>query len=181
MPSYAALLRGIGPSNPNMRNEKLRGVFERLGFDDVASVISSGNLVFRSDDTDVPTLETSIEEALRTDLGINSTTLLRSADELEAMIAADPFGDLEHGRASYLTATFRKDRGAMPEPPEFAPGSGARIVGTDDARSAIYIVTDTTSTSTPDVMALLEKTFGKAITTRTWKTVQRIATKMPPQ
>lgn len=182
MPSYAALLRGIGPSNPNMRNEKLRGVFERLGFDDVASVISSGNLVFRSGDTDVPTLETRIEDALHADLGINSTTLLRSADELETLIAADPFGDLEHGRASYLTATFLKDRGPMPDPPKFAPNnSGARIVGTDDASSAIFIVTDTTSTSTPDVMTLLEKAFGKAITTRTWKTVQRIATKVPPQ
>lgn len=28
MPIYAALLRGIMPTNPNMRNEKLRGVFE---------------------------------------------------------------------------------------------------------------------------------------------------------
>lgn len=179
MPSYAALLRGIGPSNPNMRNEKLRAVFERLGLDDVASVISSGNLVFRTDETDTPALETRIEEALHADLGITSATLLRTADELHAMIATDPFGDLEHGRASYLTATLLKDRGPMPDPPEFGADDAVRIVGTDDARSAIFIITDTTSTSTPDVMGLLEKAFGKNITTRTWKTVQRIAAKLP--
>lgn len=179
MPSYAALLRGIGPSNPNMRNEKLRGVLERQGFDDVASVISSGNLVFRSDETDIPALESRIEDALHADLEIDSATLLRTAEELEAMIAAEPFGDLEHGRETYLTTTFLKDRGPMPDPPEFARDSGARIVGTDDAHGAIYIVTNTTSTSTPDVMTLLEKAYGKGITTRTWKTVQRITSKMP--
>jgi uncharacterized protein (DUF1697 family) len=181
MPFYAALLRGIGPSNPNMRNEKLRGVFERLAFRDVASIISSGNLVFGSEETDAPALEARIEEALHADLGINSATILRNADELDAVIATDPFGDLEHSRASYLTATFLKDRGPMPDPPEFAPEGGARIVGTDDAHSAVFIVTDTTLTSTPDVMGLLEKAFGKGITTRTWKTVQRIAAKLPAE
>ena len=36
---YVALLRGIGPTNPNMRNEKLRGFFEVLVFEDVQTVI----------------------------------------------------------------------------------------------------------------------------------------------
>lgn len=42
MTTYVALLRGIVPLNPNMRNEKLRGVFEKLGFTNVRTVISSG-------------------------------------------------------------------------------------------------------------------------------------------
>jgi uncharacterized protein (DUF1697 family) len=45
---YTALLRGIGPSNPNMRNEKLREVFQKLGFQNVQTVISSGNVLFES-------------------------------------------------------------------------------------------------------------------------------------
>jgi uncharacterized protein (DUF1697 family) len=179
MPSYAALLRGIVPMNPNMRNEKLRGVFERLGLSDVASVISSGNLVFRSDETDVPALETRIEEALTASLGINSATLLRDAAELDAMIAGNPFGDLEHGPATYLTVTFLKDRGPLPTFPEFPPDDGSRLVGVDAECSAIYIVTDTTTADTPGVMALLDRTLGKGITTRTWKTVLRLVNKLP--
>jgi uncharacterized protein (DUF1697 family) len=50
---YVALLRGIGPSNPNMRNEKLRGVFEKLGFDNVQTVISSGNVLFQTPTKDM--------------------------------------------------------------------------------------------------------------------------------
>ena len=48
MTKYIAFLRGIGPGNPNMRNEKLRGAFEELGFKNVQSVISSGNVIFDS-------------------------------------------------------------------------------------------------------------------------------------
>ncbi|MEK7152950.1 MAG: DUF1697 domain-containing protein [Patescibacteria group bacterium] len=32
MPKYVALLRGIAPSGKNMQNDKLRGVFEKLGY-----------------------------------------------------------------------------------------------------------------------------------------------------
>src|SRR5690242_12977005 len=52
MPLFAALLRGIAPSGTNMTNDKLRGVFEGLGLQDVASVVSSGNIVFRSSHVD---------------------------------------------------------------------------------------------------------------------------------
>jgi uncharacterized protein (DUF1697 family) len=50
--------------NPNMRNEKLRGVFEGLGLTNVKTVISSGNVLFESPREDVPALEAEIEDAL---------------------------------------------------------------------------------------------------------------------
>lgn len=48
MKSYVALLRGVTPTNPKMRNENLRGVCVGMGLSDVATVISSGNILFRS-------------------------------------------------------------------------------------------------------------------------------------
>src|SRR6476661_8802763 len=70
MRSYAALLRGIAPSGTNMTNDKLRGVFERLGFAEVASVLASGNIVFHGEVTDVASLELRIENALANHLGL---------------------------------------------------------------------------------------------------------------
>ncbi|MFD6216460.1 DUF1697 domain-containing protein, partial [Nocardia salmonicida] len=75
MESYAALLRGIMPTNPNMRNEKLRGVFEGLGFEKVASVLTSGNVVFRTAD-DPADLEDRIQQALNAELGIPGGTII---------------------------------------------------------------------------------------------------------
>ncbi|MGH7573916.1 MAG: DUF1697 domain-containing protein [Longimicrobiales bacterium] len=176
---YAALLRGIGPSDPNMRNDKLCGVFEGLGFDRVASVISSGNIVFASAGTDVPALESRIQEALRRELGIAGGTIIRSQLELQALVDRDPFPSMTHGRATYLTATFLKHAAepagdALPQPGDPA----MRVVAYDATARAVLAVTDTTISKTPDFMGWLESRYGKDITTRTWLTVQRVLKKL---
>ncbi len=183
MVAYCALLRGIAPSNPNMRNEKLRGVFEGLGFGDVASVLASGNIVFSAPDTTVPALESRIQEGLATELGIKGGTILRTRDELADLLAAEPFGDLEHSRETYLTATFLKvPLDPVPDPMPGPDLPSVRLVGYDREARAILTVTDNTDPQTPDFMQWLEKVFrddAVEITTRTWLTVQRILKKMP--
>ena len=142
MHQYAALLRGIAPSGPNMTNDKLRGVFERLGFADVGSVLASGNIVFRSIDTDVPTLEQRVEDGLATDLGISSRTIIRSHSELRALLDSDPFPGLTHGRDTYLTATFIKDATTVPDAIPEQPDARTQVVRYDRAARAVLAVTD---------------------------------------
>ncbi|WP_330229217.1 DUF1697 domain-containing protein [Nocardia sp. NBC_00508] len=179
MNAYAALLRGIMPSNPNMSNAKLRAVFESLGFEDVASVLASGNIVFRSADTDVPALEERIQEALIRGLGIGGGTIIRSYEELRALLDTDPFPGLTHGRGTYLIATFLKDTATPPDTLPEQPDPLTRIVGYDKAARAFLAVIDNSDPGkTPDFMAWLDRTYGKDITTRTWLTVERIAKKI---
>ncbi|GAB2707687.1 DUF1697 domain-containing protein [Nocardia thraciensis] len=179
MNRYAALLRGIMPSNPNMRNEKLRGVFEGLGFDAVGSVLSSGNIVFGCAATDVPELETRIQRALNAELGIGGGTVIRSRDELRALVDSDPFPGLTHGRETYLTVTFVKD-GAQgpPGPPPERLRQAVRVVRYDEPARALLSVVDNSSPSTPDYMGWLESVYGKDITTRTFLTVRRVLAKL---
>jgi uncharacterized protein (DUF1697 family) len=164
-----------------MKNEKLRGVFERLGFGDVRSVISSGNILFVADETGDPAArEAEIEAALHEDLGITSTTILRSRDDLQALVDCDPFPGLTHGTETYLTATFLQHREAMPAvAPELPAGSLSEIVHLDGPAAAVCAITDNSRQgTTPDLMARLEKALGPDITTRTWKTVERILAKL---
>src|SRR5579871_1962701 len=84
---YVALLRGIGPSNPNMHQKKLEGVLEELGFTNVKAIISSGNVVFGSPSKDIAKLEEKIEKAWPIKLGFNSMTIVRSSDQLKALVA----------------------------------------------------------------------------------------------
>jgi uncharacterized protein (DUF1697 family) len=174
---YVALLRGIGPGNPNMHNDKLRGVFESLGLENVQSVISSGNVLFESPSRDVSLIETMIEEAFPRQLGFTSTTIIRSLKELEQIIALQPFGESKHDQTTYLTVTFLKH-----EPPEKigsakSPENDAyKIVAFTDR--AICSITDLTSGKGTQLMAWLERHYGKQITTRTWKTVERIVKRM---
>ncbi|MGD2061304.1 MAG: DUF1697 domain-containing protein [Acidimicrobiia bacterium] len=176
MTRYVALLRGIGPGNPNMRNEKLRGVCEHLGLDNVQTVISSGNIVFDSDRS--PTeIETMLEAAWPSRLGFDATTILRSQRELEELAASDPFEGSEHTRETYLLTTFAKRElsydFSFPHQPE---GKDYRMVGGTERE--LFSVTDTVNGTSLDVMSWLEDTFGKEISSRTWLTVSRILKRM---
>jgi len=156
---YAVLIRGIGPGNPNMKNEKLCAALESLGFTNVHAIISSGNLIFESKSRDSAKLESQIEKAFADKLGLTKNfVVIRSKDELEELIASNPFKGKEHGEKSYLLVTFFKDRNAV------KGGFIASVIDTEDMR-------------TPEFMSNLEKKYGKQITSRTWLTIGRIVKK----
>lgn len=153
---YVALLRGIGPLNPNMKGEKLKALFLGLGFKNVKTVIASGNVVFESRSKNATLLEEKIEKELPKKLGFNSTTIIRDYAEFKALAKKDPFKGVIDEKPNYLVVTFFKDR-----------------------RSELSTVLKTgTSDTTVNFMSKLERIHGKAITTRTWKTVNRIIKKM---
>jgi uncharacterized protein (DUF1697 family) len=152
---YVALLRGIGPTNPNMRGEKLKAVFEGLGFKNVHTVIASGNVVFDSSSKNANALETKIEKELPKKLGFTRAAIVRSQAELEALVAKKPFKGVKDEKPNYLIVTFFKDR-----------------------RPELCSVINMTTGTTPTFMIDIERKHGKAMTTRTWKTVHRILKKM---
>ena len=176
MKKYVAFLRGIGPGNPNMRNDKLCAVFEGIGFSAVSPVISSGNIIFESDGIDILEMETRIERAIESKLGFTTTAIVRSATQLQKLIAANPFGDKVHSSTSYLLVTFQKNPKKLQFELPYQPlGKSYQVIGSVD--DTFFTVTDTTLVKTPDVMTWLEKELSKEISSRTWNTVVRISKK----
>jgi len=66
--------------------EKLRGLFEGLGFKEVETFIASGNVIFTSNSKDAVALQGKIEGYLGKSLGYEVKTFLRTTSEL-AVIA----------------------------------------------------------------------------------------------
>ena len=156
MPTYVALLRGVMPTNPNVKSEQLKRAFESLGFKHVATVLASGNVVFESPSKSAAGLETKVEKALHDQLKFKTTAIVRSREQLERLVQSDPFkGVKADDKANYLICTFFKDM-----------------------RKELCTVVDRSSDTTPAFMRELEKAHGKEITTRTWKTIARILEKM---
>ena len=177
MQKYVALLRGIMPSNPNMSNENLRRLFGDLGFQNVRTVISSGNVLFETNTKSNTALEARIENALPERLGFKSTTIIRSADQLQALIESNPFKNIVDAPQSRLNVTFLKNLPTAKLTYPFVSESKTfKLTAIYDR--AICSIMDTTTGRTPDLMLWLEKQFGKEITTRTWRTVHRIIQKL---
>jgi len=177
MPKYVALIRGIGPGDPRKTNDKLRGVLESLGLSNVQSVISSGNVMFESDEKDTTKLEAMIEAAWPRQLGFQAATIVRSQQQLQAVIDANPFNGITHGDSSYLLVTFFKHHTTPAFDLPFQPaGKPYKIVGYNN--DVLFSITDNTAAKTTDLMTWLEKQFTKDITSRTPLTVQRILKKM---
>ena len=171
------MLRGIGPTNPNMRNEKLREVFVDLGFDNVRTVISTGNVLFDSPSSAMKRFETQVEEAFPKQLGFKSSTIIRSKKQLQDLVDGDPFDGVEHTKKTSLNVTFLKKKPRKKLTVPLRPDDrDYTIVAIDDR--TIFSVIDLTSAKTPDLMAWLDKEFGKEITTRTYRTVQKILKKL---
>ena len=176
MQQYVALLRGIAPSGRHMTNDLLRGVVERLGFEGVVSVLSSGNLVFRGAEQPVPDLERRVEQALVADLGVTSRTLIRTGVEVQALVASDPFPGLVHGPDTYLTATFLRHPTPQPAVGVELLDPRSRVVRYDPAARVLLAVIDNTGPRAGSrFVGWVERAYGKDLTMRSWLTVQRVA------
>lgn len=179
MGTYVALIRGIGPGDPRKSNESLRGVLEELGYAEVRSVISSGNVVFAVGDPavdaeDVDALGDRIEAAWPELRGFTATTIVRSRTQLAALVERLPYGDLPHGRESYQLVTFFKH----PPAEAVAPPADLAVTSLGLVDGTLCSYSDTTATRTPDAMKWMESVYGKESTSRTPLTLGRILKKM---
>lgn len=92
MPAYAAFLRGINLGRRRVKSEDLCRCLAELGFDDVATFRASGNAIFATASREAPEkLASRIERQLATSLGYEVRVFLRTAAEVRAMAAHEPF------------------------------------------------------------------------------------------
>jgi uncharacterized protein (DUF1697 family) len=176
---YAAMIRGIGPANPNMRGDKLVEAFTSCGFSNVRAFLGSGNVLFESDITDTTKLEQLAEVVLPRLLGFERDVLIRSQADFQALADATPFGNRKHENSgkTYLTVTFfktpPKDLPPLPYIPEGKPFEVVAFIN-----GALCCVVDLEAGKTPDLMVWLDRQFTKRITTRTWSSVTRMLAKL---
>jgi uncharacterized protein (DUF1697 family) len=169
MRRYVALLRGVSPSNAKMSD--LKKAFEAARFTDVKTVLSSGNVVFTVREALAASLERRAEAAMKHHLGTAFLTIIRPIEALRELLAADPYSAFRIDPNAKRVVTFLRHK----------PGSklklpievdGARILA---VRGREVLTAYVQSPKGAVFMTLIEKTFGKEATTRSWDTVARIA------
>ena len=169
MPRYVGFLRGVSPMNSKM--PELRRCFEGVGFTDVKTVLSSGNVVFDARATSETALERKAESAMMKQIGRTFYTIVRPANALRELLDADPYAAFRLPRNAKRVITFLREphNTKLSLPLEV---DGARILAMNGREIFTAYVP---SSRGPVFMTLIEKTFGKNVTTRTWDTVKKCA------
>jgi uncharacterized protein (DUF1697 family) len=156
----------------------LQALFAEMGFDEVATFIASGNIIFNSTATDRSRLEASIERALGESLGYSVTTFLRTTDELAAVAARDPFGKPVPPGGRLFVGFLRQA-----QPPAARRKVAALGTATDAFRvhgRELYWLCASPSMQSIASGATLEKTLGGPATLRNINTVRRLVARYPP-
>ena len=86
-----------------VKMDRLRALFGELGFTGVETFIASGNVLFDAASRSPAALERRIETHLHAALGYEVATFIRTAEELAAIAALDPFaGGADDGRTLFV-------------------------------------------------------------------------------
>ena len=95
MTIYIALLRGINVGGKNIiKMADLKRTFENMGLSLVQTYIQSGNILFKSQESE-ETLCKKIEKEIEEVFGFFVTIILRTAAEIEWIICNCPFSEKE--------------------------------------------------------------------------------------
>lgn len=180
MNRYIGFLRAINITGRTIKMERLRGLIEALGFDNVATFIASGNVIFDTAEGDTVALEGRIEDQLREELGYEVITFLRTPAEVAAIAAREPFGPDEAAEAFATMVALLK------APPAKAAREKlmAYRSASDDFHvhgREVYWLRRSQVSEKNFAMAGFEKVLNMSSTIRGMNTVRRLAAKYPAE
>ncbi len=170
------MLRGINVgSHKQVKMEVLRKVFESLGFSHVKTFLNSGNVVFETERSDPGVLKTKIEEVLKKEFGFEISVLVRSMDEIRKLVESAPFKEVVVTPQTRLYVTFLSDKPKSKlKIPYESPERDFKILRISE-NEVCSVIAVSSNRNTTDLMSMIEKEFGKAVTTRNWNTVTKLS------
>lgn len=124
MTTWVVLLRGVNVGGKKLVMSDLRSVISSLGHTDVSTYIQSGNALMTTPRTDRQALADEMAEEIERVHGLSTSVILRTADELSAALAANPFASVaETARVviTFLSDLPHPDDVDTLEPDRFAP------------------------------------------------------------
>jgi uncharacterized protein (DUF1697 family) len=155
----------------NAKMPELKRAFELAGFSEVRTLLSSGNVAFSDRARSAQVLRQRAESAMQSHLDRTFITFIRSSEYLQAMLAADPFGEFDLAPEAKRVVAFLRQPCAeqLALPITLDDAHIHKVVGAE------VFMTYVPGPNGPVFMRLLERTFGTDITTRTLDTVRKCA------
>ena len=170
-----AFLRGInvGGHKP-IKMDALARAFESLGFQNVKTILASGNVLFEAPGPEPVALAKKIEKKLEKTFGHPVGVTLRTFSEIQKFAKSDPFKNVTVTPQTRLYVTFRRDKtkGRLKIPYQ-SPEKDFQILRVSSGE-VCSVLTLSPDRRTPELMSILEKEFGETVTTRNWNTIIKV-------
>ncbi|MGH6949452.1 MAG: DUF1697 domain-containing protein [Vitreimonas sp.] len=161
-----ALLRGVNLGKRKVIMSELRELCEGAGFSDVRTLLASGNLVLETKLSGTK-LETKLEKLIAEGMGLTTDVFVRDADELDAVIAANPFKAFARTTPTFLVAMFMR---APASTSEMDAMKATSVTGEEirQGGNCLYI-------KFPQGQGPSKLKLPKLATARNWNTVTKLA------
>jgi len=169
---YVVLLRAINVGKARrVAMPRLREILTEQGHGRVVTHLNSGNVLLDSPLAEAE-LAADLSNAIEKEFGFAVPVVLRTADELAAVVAADPFGATATDTSRY-SVTFLPDQPAADLVAALPPaeGPGEYLV---DGRE-LYLWLPDGIRDSPMALWKWDRLLGTAGTNRNWNTVRRLA------
>lgn len=169
---YVALLRAVNVGGCKLPMAELREVCAGLGWQNVATYIQSGNVVFEAVGT-VADLETALEGAVKARFGFERPVIVRGAAHWAEYAAGSPFPQHQEETPNYLLLGLAKSQIAdgAAEKLEARGVAGEKVRQTKEALWFWFPDGSGVSKLTP---SSIDKAAGSPVTTRNWRTVLKL-------
>jgi uncharacterized protein (DUF1697 family) len=170
---YFAFLRAINVGGHIVKMDRLKQIFESLGFKNINTTVASGNVTFDDSTSDAQALENRIEDALKSALGYEVVTFIRNGNEMESIVEFQPFPHSIFGKAVSFNVGFLKN----PLPTAAQKQLMTLNTPTDNFavhRREVYWLCGTKQMESGFSNAVFEKQFAVRSTFRGMPTVQKL-------
>jgi len=178
MSLYVALLRGINVGGKNLiKMTDLEACFHALGFTDVRTYIQSGNVIFNAGQTDQSQLAGMIEAALSKAFQYEARVVLRSAEEMQDIVANAPEGFGSEPAAYRYDVIFLKE----PLTPLEAMQSVSIKEGVDQAftgNGVLYFSRLISKATQSRLTRIISMPIYQSMTIRNWNTTTKLLNMM---
>lgn len=175
MTSYVAFLRGINVGgNKQISMARLRQALDEMGLRNARTLLASGNVIFDHESADARALTAAIERQIAKTFGMDVSIVLRTRRDLQKLLDADPFKRIKVTPQTRLFVTFlsEKPRSTL-KIPYLSPDKSFKILRRSNHEICSVLTLGPQWAKNLRQMDILEKEFGKKITTRTWNTVRK--------
>jgi len=171
MKTYIAFLRGINVGgHKKIPMQKLRDILNAEGFNDVKTYIQTGNIVFKSSESNEEALKSSIKNTILKEFGFEVPTLIKRPKVLESILDDCPFNEEEKVK-SYFALLYNKPNKEQVKSIEAVNFPNEKVILKQDC---IYLYSSIGYGKSKANNNFFEKQLKITATTRNYKTLIKV-------